>query len=87
MKKNYEVLILGQKFVLKTENDETHVKRVADYVNKVMHGIQEKTSTISTQNIAILGALNIAEERFSERDEIKAIVLDWRDRLKGAIET
>ncbi|MBF0105464.1 MAG: cell division protein ZapA [Deltaproteobacteria bacterium] len=86
MKKSYEVNILGQKFVLKTDNDESHVKKVADYVNKVMHSIKEKTSTISTQNIAILGALNIAEETFKEKDEFKAMITDWRDRLKDSLQ-
>lgn len=86
MKNNYEVSILGQKFVLKTENDEKHVKRVADYVNKVMHSIKEKSATISTQNVAILGALNIAEEFFSREDQNKDMVRDWRDQIKDLLE-
>jgi cell division protein ZapA (FtsZ GTPase activity inhibitor) len=81
MKKAYEVKILDQKFVLKTDNDENHVKRIADYVNKVMHEIKHRTQTISTQNIAILGALNIAEELFAHEDESKAMVSDWKNRL------
>lgn len=86
MKNNYEVSILGQKFVLKTENDEAHVKRVADYVNKVMHSIKEKSATISTQNVAILGALNIAEEFFSYKDSTNELVRDWRDQISSMIE-
>lgn len=86
MKKTYDVNILGQKFVLKTENDEDHVKQVADYVNKIMHGIKQRTSTISTQNIAILGALNIAEEMFNREDQTKTMVTNWRDRLKEALD-
>ncbi|MCP5464347.1 MAG: cell division protein ZapA [Deltaproteobacteria bacterium] len=81
MKQTYEVSILGQKFVLKTENDEDRVKRVADYVNKVMHGIKTRSSTISTQNIAILGALNIAEELFSKDERYRSSIENWRDRL------
>lgn len=85
MKKSYHVNILGQKFVLKTENDEAHVKKVADYVNKIMHGIKEKTATISTQNIAILGALNIAEELFAKDEDVKDMVADWRERLEETL--
>lgn len=85
MKNNYEVSILGQKFILKTENDERHVKRVADYVNKVMHSIKEKSGTISTQNVAILGALNIAEEFFSREDHTKDIVRNWHRQIKGLV--
>lgn len=87
MKDKYEVSILGQKFVLKTDNDESHVKQVADYVNKIMHGIKQRTSTISTQNIAILGALNIAEELFARDDKTKTMVSEWRARLEEAIES
>lgn len=86
-KKSYVVNILDQKFVLKTENDEEHVKRVADYVNKIMHDIKNHTQTISTQNVAILGALNIAEKMFSRLDENKAMVSNWRERLMALVES
>lgn len=82
MKKAYEVTILDQKFVLKTENDETHVKRVADYVNKILHEIREHSKTISTQNIAILGALNIADEMFSRDDQTRVLIQEWKKRLE-----
>lgn len=85
MKKSYEVTILNQKFVLKTDNDEAHVKRVADYVNKTFHEIQARTQTISTQNVAILGALNIAEEMFSREEKSKTLVGEWQQRLEGAV--
>lgn len=85
MKKSYIVNILNQKFVLKTNNDEQHVKLVADHVNKVMNDIKKRTQTISTQNIAILGALNIAEELFARQDETKIMVKDWKDRLSSVV--
>lgn len=85
MKKSYEVTILNQKFVLKTDNDEGHVKRVADYVNKTFHEIQARTQTISSQNVAILGALNIAEEMFSRGEKSKTLVGEWKQRLEGAV--
>lgn len=86
MKKSYHVSILGQMFVLKTENDERHVKKVADFVNKIMHGLKERSSTISTQNIAILGALNIAEEMFNREGEFKSMVSDWKVRLSETLD-
>lgn len=85
MKKSYQVTIMGQKFILKTEHDENHVKRIADYVNRVMHGIKQKAQTISTQNVAILGALNIAEEMFDREEGMKDLVHDWKERLIEAV--
>jgi cell division protein ZapA (FtsZ GTPase activity inhibitor) len=85
VKKSYEVTILNQKFVLKTDNDEAHVKRVADYINKTFHDIQQRTQTISTQNVAILGALNVAEEMFNREEKFKTMVGEWRQRLHTAV--
>lgn len=87
MKKSYEVSILNQKFVLRTENDEKHVKRVADYVNKIFHDIQSHSQAISTQNVAILGALNIADELFVRDETHRDKLVTWRDRLKKALES
>lgn len=85
MKKSYDVIILGQRFSLKTDNDESRVKRVADYVNKVTHGLREKSPAISTQNVAILGALNIAEEMFAREERSKEMIAGWVEKLKGAV--
>ena len=83
MKKTYDIKILGQKFALRTENDEAHVKRVADFVNKIMHELAQKSSNISTQNIAILGALNIADEMISKELKTKSMIKDWKERLEN----
>ena len=83
MKKTYDIKILGQKVALRTENDEAHVKRVADFVNKIMHELAQKSSNISTQNIAILGALNIADEMISKELKTKSMIKDWKERLEN----
>lgn len=62
MKKTYEVKLLNQKFNLKTENDEAHIRKVTDYVNKKLFDIQEKTRSVSSLNVALLAALNIADD-------------------------
>lgn len=86
MTKTYEVSILKQKFHLKTDQDEAHVKRVADYVNKVFHAIETKNGNLSTQNIAILGALNIAEEMFVKDSNYHQKIKDWKIRLEAVID-
>ncbi|KAB2841881.1 cell division protein ZapA, partial [bacterium] len=50
MKKTFEVVLLNQKFQLKSESDEKYVQRVADYVNKKLFDIQEKTKSVSSLN-------------------------------------
>ncbi len=64
MKKNLEVILLNQKFQLKTDSDEWYVKKVSDYVNKKLFDVQEKTRSVSSLNVALLAALNIADDFF-----------------------
>lgn len=81
MTNTYEVRILNQKFQLKTDNDESHVKIISDYVNKVFHEIEQKNHNISSQNVAILGALNIAEELFAKQELNQKKITEWKNRL------
>ncbi|OGQ49637.1 MAG: hypothetical protein A3I09_01755 [Deltaproteobacteria bacterium RIFCSPLOWO2_02_FULL_47_10] len=65
MQKAVEVTILGQKFVIRSDSDETYVREVAAFVDQKMADILQKTKTISNLNAAILSAMNIADEFFS----------------------
>lgn len=85
MKNTYEVTILNQKFLLKTEKDEKHVQKVTNYVNEVFQGIRSHAQNVSTQNIAILGALNIAEEMILKTEESRQLVTSWKKRLQECI--
>lgn len=85
MKNTYEVTILNQKFLLKTEKDEKHVQKVTNYVNEVFQEIRSHAQNVSTQNIAILGALNIAEEMILKTEESRQLVTSWKRRLQGFI--
>lgn len=81
MKKSFEVNIFNHKFTLKSEEDERYVQRVADFVNRKLFEIQEKTKSVSSLNIALLAALNIADDLFKMK-------LDKRgrhDKAKGKI--
>lgn len=85
MKKTFELNILNQKFTFKSDNDEKQVKKVSDYVNKKMHEIVSSNKAISTSNIAILAALNIADDFF----RMKVVEDDFLgrsiDKLKGLL--
>ena len=62
--KAYEVNILNQTFRLKTDSSKEYVQRIADFVNEKMFNIQHRTQSVSSLNIAILTALNIADDYF-----------------------
>jgi len=61
-----EVTILGRKMLLSTDSDESYVREIAEYVNDKMEQIQTASQSSSTINIAILTALDIADEFFKQ---------------------
>lgn len=82
MKKSYDLTILNQPLTIKSDGDEKQVKKVADYVNKKMHEIVTSKKAISTANVAILAALNIADDLFHEKRRQTLKVAGWMGRLK-----
>ncbi len=64
MKNLVRVEILGREYTVKSDEGEERVKKIAEYVNEKLKRISENTKTISTLNVAILAAMDIANEYF-----------------------
>ncbi len=62
MKKDYHIKILGQEFTVSSDSGDEHVESVVEYINGKVAELNRKFSNSSTLNIAILVALNIADE-------------------------
>ena len=62
-----QVEILGRTYTLRGSDDPQSVKDLAAYVDTRMAEIAEQTNTVDTTRIAILAALNIADELFKGR--------------------
>lgn len=82
MKKSVEIKLMNQKFNLKTDSDETYVQRVSDYVNNKIFDVQEKTRSVSSLNVALLTALNIADDYFKMKGKKK----DHRQEAKQKVQ-
>ncbi|MED5463120.1 MAG: cell division protein ZapA [Myxococcota bacterium] len=63
-----EVTILGQRMLLKAEEDSKHIERLASYVNRKVDEVSGGGS-VATTKLAILAALNIANDYFRELDQ------------------
>ncbi len=61
------VNIFGTEYSLIADNDEDYVKQVAQYIDEKMREIDRNNSIKSTGKLAVLAALNIADELFQER--------------------
>lgn len=61
------VSIFGSEYSLLAENDESYIKEIARYVDDKMREIDDSQSLKSSMKVAILAALNIADELYQER--------------------
>ena len=86
MKKALEVEILGQKFTISSDAEEGHMLRVAGYVDGKMQELMRASKSSVKNNVAMLAALNIADEYHRLKDSQDAI-LARLDQLSKKLST
>lgn len=86
MKKALDVEILGQKFTISSDADEGHMLKVAGYVDGKMQELMQGAKPVMKSNVAMLAALNIADELQRLKDNHDA-VLNRLDQLSKRIAT
>jgi cell division protein ZapA len=86
MKKALDVEILGQKFTISSDAEESYMLKVAGYVDAKMQELMRATKPSAKGNVAMLAALNIADEYHRLRDTHEAILLRL-DRLSKKLST
>jgi cell division protein ZapA len=94
--KSIQVEIYGQQYTIKGQALERHVKELASYLDGKMHEVATASIVNPLAKIAILAALNIADELFQQRQVLqqKDVVLkkterrvsDLIDSLEGQFE-
>ncbi|MDP2267791.1 MAG: cell division protein ZapA [Deltaproteobacteria bacterium] len=62
MKKQYHINMLGQDLSVLSDSGDDHVAGVVQYVEDKVQQIRSAASNINTLHVAILVALNIADE-------------------------
>ena len=86
MKRSVTVQIAGVRYALKTEEDDRWVKSVAAFVDGKIREVQKHTRTVDTQAVAVLTALQIAEELFTERRESGELRKKIRDKSQSLLD-
>jgi len=88
-----QVTIFGQQYTLKGQGACDDIQQVAGYVDRKMKDISEGTATVDSLKVAILAALNIADEyqryrALKEQDEgaLKQRAEDCCRILEGVME-
>jgi cell division protein ZapA len=69
-----KVNIFGSEYSLVADGSEEYLKEVAKYVDKKMRNIDKNQSFKASTKLAILAALNIADELFQERANKEKII-------------
>jgi cell division protein ZapA len=64
--------IHGQRYPIRTALDQEYVARLAVYVDEKMRAAADSTPTGDSVRLAVLAALNVADELFRCRDATKA---------------
>src|SRR5712664_4254214 len=64
--------ILGQRYPIRSGLDPDYVARLATYVDEKMRAAAETTPTGDSLRLAVLAALNVADELFRCRDVTRA---------------
>jgi cell division protein ZapA len=72
MKRSLNVEISGQSFTISSDAEENYILKVANYVNDKMQELSRASKPAAKSNVAMLTALNIADEyyRLKEAHEI-----------------
>jgi len=73
MQEPVQIEILGQKFTLKGDYDTGYVNRVEKYINDKIQEVQKQTAAVSTHNLMILVALNLADECIKKDQELEQV--------------
>jgi cell division protein ZapA len=80
--KAVKVTIYGQEYPIRGRGDLEYIKKVARYVDDRMVQIEEQTSITSPSRLAILAALNIADELFTLQRERDQLLNDFETKAR-----
>jgi len=86
VKRSVTVQIAGQKYSLRTDDDDRLVRAIATYVDGKFREIQKVTRNPDTQAVAILTALQAAEDLFRAREETAALKGRVRDKTRSLLD-
>ncbi|RQD77251.1 MAG: cell division protein ZapA [Candidatus Syntrophonatronum acetioxidans] len=72
-KNKVSVEIFGDEYTLKSDLPANYMKKLSDYVDSKMQALAQKSSRMGVHKIAILTAINLTDEIFNLRRELKRV--------------
>jgi cell division protein ZapA len=86
VKRSVTVQIAGLRYSLKSDDEDKAVKALAAYVDGKIREVQKHARTPDTQAVAVLTALQIAEELFKERRETAELRKRIREKSQSLLD-
>jgi len=77
------VEIFNEEYVVKGEENPEYIEMLAAYVNRRMRMVQQRNSNLSNQRIAILTALNLADELNKLQEDYDELIKALEDEKKN----
>jgi len=82
LKKQYNIKVLGQDFLIQSDKGDGYVERVVQFVNEKAQELGSNAKNVTTLGVSILVALNITEEYLQLRDDYETL----RDQCESKAE-
>jgi cell division protein ZapA len=86
VKRSVTVQVAGQRYTLKSDDDDSVVRSLAAYVDGKFRDVQKASRTPDTQAVAILTALQLAEELFKTRRQHAELRRKIRERTQSLLD-
>lgn len=67
------VKIYGQEYTIAGDKSREHIIKVADYVDMKMHEIAKLVSGVSMSSLAVLSAVNVADDYFTAIEKLSSL--------------
>jgi len=81
-KKVVKVKIFGTEYPIKGDSNVDYIQEIANFVNEKMVEIDKTLSLKSSLKVAILAALNIADELFQVREETNKLKESYEKKVE-----
>lgn len=79
-KSTEKVEIFGQEYRIRGVGNPEYIHKIAGYVDRKMREIAHSSGIMSQSRIAILAALNIADELYQEREQKESLLQEFESK-------
>jgi len=85
LKQRFDIRVIGREFSVLSDKGDEYVNKIVQYVNERAKEIGDASEDVTTSDIAILVALNIAEELSKVKEEKEDLHSRFENEVEGLI--